>query len=123
LDVVISDGDGALSLTFFNQAWRAKELRVGARGVFAGKITRYRGQPQLAHPDYEMFTADHDLSDPQAAEQWARTPIPIYPATSTMSSWKVQRAISHVLDVLGDVPDPVDERVRASEKLVGLREA
>ena len=55
LEVRISDGTGILSLTFFNQAWRAKELRPGVRGIFAGKVGDYRGTLQLAHPDYELF--------------------------------------------------------------------
>ena len=37
LEVVISDGQGDLSLTFFNQAWRVKDLRPGRRGIFAGQ--------------------------------------------------------------------------------------
>lgn len=33
LEVVISDGQGDLSLTFFNQAWRVKDLQPGRRGI------------------------------------------------------------------------------------------
>src|SRR5690554_2511550 len=47
LEAVISDGIGSLSLTFFaknpGQAeWRQQQLRVGARGVFSGKVGWYR---------------------------------------------------------------------------------
>ena len=55
LEVVISDGNGELSLTFFNQSWRMKELQPGRRGTFAGKVGQYRHTKQLAHPDYELF--------------------------------------------------------------------
>ena len=44
-----------LTLTFFNQAWRAKRAAAGRRGIFAGKVGDYRGAQQLAHPDYELF--------------------------------------------------------------------
>ena len=37
LEAKISDGTGILTLTFFNQAWRARELVPGARGIFAGR--------------------------------------------------------------------------------------
>jgi len=37
LEVTLTDGTGLLTLTFFNQAWRSRELRPGARGIFAGK--------------------------------------------------------------------------------------
>ncbi len=56
LEVSITDGRGFLTLTFFNQKWRAAELRPGVRGIFAGKVGEYRGVRQLAHPDYELFT-------------------------------------------------------------------
>ena len=43
LEVVISDGNGEMSLTFFGQSWRMKDLRPGRRGVFSGKVGEYRG--------------------------------------------------------------------------------
>ncbi|WP_066040619.1 ATP-dependent DNA helicase RecG [Herbiconiux solani] len=55
LEVSISDGKGFISLTFFNQAWRARDLRPGVRGMFTGKVSDYRGALQLAHPDYQLF--------------------------------------------------------------------
>ena len=88
LEVRITDGEGMLSLTFFNQAWRAKELKPGARGLFAGKISAYQGKLQLAHPDYELFP--EEISE-QDAKAWADLPIPIYPATSKVTTWMIQR--------------------------------
>src|SRR5688500_5655828 len=78
LEVVISDGHGDLSLTFFNQSWRVKDLKPGRRGIFAGKVGEYRGTKQLAHPDYELF-ADEETAR-MTAEANANLPIPIYPA-------------------------------------------
>ena len=58
LEVRITDGNGTMSLTFFNQAWRQKDLVPGSRGLFAGKTGIYQGKIQLAHPDYELFPED-----------------------------------------------------------------
>lgn len=55
LEVRITDGNGFMSLTFFNQAWRVRYLRPGAQGIFSGKVTRYRDQLQLQHPAYQLF--------------------------------------------------------------------
>jgi ATP-dependent DNA helicase RecG len=44
LEVRITDGHGSMSLSFFNQAWRQKDLRPGLRGLFAGKIGSFRIQ-------------------------------------------------------------------------------
>ena len=102
LEVSITDGRGFLTLTFFNQKWRAAELRPGVRGIFAGKVGEYRGVRQLAHPDYELFTdaearrpaatvASRSARSRRQAREWAEQPIPIYPATSTLASWQLGR--------------------------------
>lgn len=121
LEVVISDGQGDLSLTFFNQSWRVKDLRPGRRGIFSGKVGEYRGAKQLAHPDYELFE-DEDTARINA-QAYANLPIPIYPATSTVQSWKVKTIVDLVLDGLGDVPDPLPAPLRARHGLLDARTA
>ena len=122
LEVRISDGRGILTLTFFNQAWRVKELRPGVRGIFAGKVGEYRGSRQLTHPDYELFEPDADTSD-NAAEKWAEQPIPIYPAMASVASWQLQKAIGVALDLLPAQDDPIPDAVRAARKLTSYSRA
>ena len=126
LEVKISDGEGILTLTFFNQAWRSRELLPGVRGIFAGKVSAYRGALQLAHPDYELFEPDAENAvspGSAAAKDWAQTPIPIYPATGTVASWQVQKAVGLALDALGPVPDPVPDAIVVERGLVPYRDA
>lgn len=120
LEVTIGDGTGILTLTFFNQAWRANELKTGVRGIFAGKVGVYNNHRQLAHPDYELFDDDTDAggADPERAKAWAELPIPIYPATATVASWQLQKAIGVVLDTLPPIEDPVPDAVRSSRGLM-----
>ena len=116
LEVVISDGQGRLNLTFFNQKWRANELRPGLRGIFAGKVGDYRGSYQLAHPQYQLFPDDAEapaLADAQA-KAWSEAPIPIYPATSTITSWNLRQSVELVLDALPPQEDPVPRSVRSA---------
>lgn len=115
LEVTISDGKGIVTLTFFNQAWRANELKPGVRGIFAGKVGDYRGSLQLAHPDYELF---EQQAEPGLATAWAQQPIPIYPATATVSSWQVQKAIAQVLDALPPLEDPVPAHIARARGLM-----
>jgi ATP-dependent DNA helicase RecG len=123
LEVKISDGVGVLTLTFFNQAWRAKDLVPGVRGIFAGKVTDYRGAAQLTHPDYELFEPTESAAADDTAHKWAETPIPIYPATSTVASWQSQKAIELVLDSVAVFEDPVPADVRLSRSLLSFGQA
>ena len=125
LEVTISDGQGRLLLTFFNQSWRARELVPGVRGIFAGKVTVYRGALQLSHPDYELFDTERPGASgiDTVARTWAQTPIPIYPSTGNLASWQIHKSISVTLDVLGHIMDPVPEWVVREQHLLSFREA
>ncbi len=122
VEVRIGDGAGVLTLTFFNQPWRARELQPGSRGIFAGKVTDYRGAKQLAHPDYELFGAREE-ADAEAARAWAELPIPIYPATSAVASWQVQKAVGVVLDAIPPLDDPIPAELRRGRELLDYARA
>ena len=128
IEARITDGTGSLTLTFFNQPWRANELRAGRRGMFAGKVSEYRNSFQLQHPDYVFFDDDDeapnaDALDEAAAKAWADAPVPIYPATAALPSWRIATTAKMVVEALGEVPDPLSPELLRSEKLLGLREA
>ncbi|WP_442966246.1 ATP-dependent DNA helicase RecG [Rathayibacter sp. VKM Ac-2754] len=125
LEVVISDGTGTLSLTFFNQSWRMAKLHRGARGIFAGTVSMFRQTKQLTHPDYRLFDDEEAAAagGVELAKDWAERPIPIYPATSALSSWQLQSAMAVLLDGLGAVPDPMPDSVRSGRSLMPLGEA
>ncbi|QIM16695.1 ATP-dependent DNA helicase RecG [Leucobacter insecticola] len=125
LEIRITDGTGSLVLTYFNQPWRAQELTAGRRGIFAGKVSAYRNQLQLQHPDYELFENREDAPggaklDEAAALAWAETPVPIYPATAQLTSWNIQKAIAVTLDALGPVEDPLPAEIRNSEEVIAF---
>ncbi|MCX7522095.1 ATP-dependent DNA helicase RecG [Microbacterium sp. STN6] len=122
-EVRISDGSGILLLTFFNQPWRSRELKPGVRGIFAGKVTDYHGTLQLAHPDYELFEEGEGVPVDEAARKWAMAPIPIYPATSTITSWQLQKAMAVALDGLHALDEVIPADVRRARGLLGHRDA
>lgn len=120
LEVTLTDGTGLITLTFFNQAWRKRDLHPGVRGIFAGKVSHYRGGKQLSHPDYELF--DQPPSD-DVSQQWAETPIPLYPAKQSLASWQIQKSIGIVLDQLDPLENPFPGSLVDSRELVSYDQA
>jgi ATP-dependent DNA helicase RecG len=120
LEVRITDGHRPLTCTFFNQAWRERELLPGKRGMFAGKVNAFRGNLQLANPEYQLLDED---SDESTVEEFANALIPVYPAAAGLPTWSIGRCVRQVLDVWDGTEDPLPESLRREHKLAGLEES
>jgi len=131
LEVKITDGNGFVTATFFNQAWRAQKLKPGVRGLWSGKIGSYNGKLQLSHPDYALFV---DEIEDEVAKAWAELPIPIYPASSTCTTWMIQRSVRIILDGMPSIQDelpaeyaegflPLEQAIRQVHQPKTLQEA
>ncbi|MET4588678.1 ATP-dependent DNA helicase RecG [Arthrobacter sp. 754] len=117
-------GHGTLKVTFFN-GFRAKaELLPGRRVMFSGKVTRYGSSLSLTNPDFNLLDEDPDMPgvDP---EKLAAMPVPVYPATSKLTSWSIQKVIATLLETLDldDLPDPLPEPVVRREKFLPVAQA
>lgn len=121
LEVVVTDGKAKLSLTFFNQAWRERDLRVGRQGLFAGKVGIFNGKRQLSHPDYELIPDGSDVDS--AIGQFAGKYLPVYPATAKMPSWKLAQCIKLAVDALDGVADFLPEDIRLKHGYPTLKKA
>jgi ATP-dependent DNA helicase RecG len=127
LEVIVADEAGrTLTLTFFNQAWRAKELVAGRWGLFAGKVAQFRGRLQLNSPQYQLLAEDAAPGPAgpadtavSAIEEFAGTLIPVYPATAEIPTWNIAKAVHTVLDMVPDPPDPLPRSLRESLSLLG----
>ena len=121
LEVVVTDGQAKLLLTFFNQVWRERELKVGRQGLFAGKITLFNGKRQLSHPEYHLIP-DGDNVD-GAIDDFAGRLIPIYPATSKLPSWKIEQSIEILLDQIRDLDDLLPKEILERDQLISYTRA
>ncbi|WP_306231334.1 ATP-dependent DNA helicase RecG [Agrococcus beijingensis] len=122
--ITITDGESSLDTAFFNQPWRTGELHQGVTALFSGTVGVYKNRRQLAHPTYEAFDEEAGVD----AEQWALQPVPIYPATATVTTKQLEGAVALVLDKLtegewGEPADPLPAEVRAEHGLMPLGEA
>jgi ATP-dependent DNA helicase RecG len=117
LEVTVGDGTGGvLGLTFFNQAWRERDLKPGRWGLFAGKVTEFRGKRQLNGPDYVIL----DDREDGEIEEFAGALIPVYPAAAAVPTWVIARCVRVVLDTFEPPPDPLPSDLRARRKLLDL---
>jgi ATP-dependent DNA helicase RecG len=121
LEVVVTDGTDKLSLTFFNQAWREKDLKVGRQGLFAGKVGVFNNKKQLAHPDYEMIPDGSDVDS--AVEGFAGKYLPVYPASAKMPSWKISQCAQLAIGSLEEIQDFLPTSIREKHKYPSLHQA
>jgi ATP-dependent DNA helicase RecG len=54
VEVDLFDGSSYLRVTFFNQAWRARQLQEGAEVTVFGKVERYKGRRQMTNPVVDL---------------------------------------------------------------------
>ncbi len=124
-DVVVTDGTGSITLTFFyknkNTAdWRVRTLPVGWEGLFAGEVSsfspggdRSRRKLQLTHP--EVGDDQHEIV--------AGELVPVYPARQKLPTWEIARAVKVLLETVELGADPLPPELRDSHELLPLREA
>ncbi len=101
--IVIDDGTGMLTGTWFNQPYMKDRFKDGERVLFFGKTDFYKGW-QIANPDFELLdTAEEDFI------HLGRI-VPVYPATERLS----QRVLrSMVYEVLAHMPKAFAELLPA----------
>ena len=121
LEVIVTDGSAKMSLTFFNQAWREKDLRVGRQGLFAGKVGVFNGKRQLAHPDYEMIPDGNDVDS--AVAEFAGKYLPMYPASAKLPSWKIAQCINLSIGALDEIADFMPEKILSDRDYPSLQQA
>ncbi|MGP4033787.1 ATP-dependent DNA helicase RecG [Pseudarthrobacter sp. 1C304] len=123
-DVVITDDDGTLKVSFFNGHRARHELLPGRRALFFGKITRYQGVLGLTNPDFQLLDEDPDIAgmDP---EKLAAMPIPVYPATAKLTSLAIHKVVKTLLATadLDALPDPLPADIAAREKFLPVADA
>ncbi|MDQ1485566.1 MAG: ATP-dependent helicase RecG, partial [Actinomycetota bacterium] len=118
-DVTVTDGTRSMTLTFFNQPWQQRNLRMGRKAFFAGKVDEFRGKRQLTNPEVQLVDDEEGVFD----AEFAGAIIPVYPATAKVNTFLVHRCVTLALDTLDESDDPMPQAIRDDLKLVGLREA
>lgn len=105
----VTDGEGLLNITFYNNKYIGKMLKEGEEYLFFGKAVRNRyGAREMASPLFQK---------PQSASAIR----PIYPSTAALPSKTIEKCVRAVFDALdAPIPDILPEHIRLQNKLCTL---
>lgn len=107
----VTDGDDAISLTFFNNKYIDKMLKTDEEYLFYGKITfgKYNAR--------EMITPLF-IKTSQSVEV-----RPIYPQNKDISSKIIQQTVANALKEIDDIPDYLPDYILKKYNLISLDSA
>jgi ATP-dependent DNA helicase RecG len=113
VEVVVGDGTSVLNITFFNQAWREKQLSVGTEASFFGKLEVYRGKRQMTNPVVDVVG--------RAGEKTGVI-VPVYPQSgkAEVFTWQLRALVDDALKKCAPrgFADPLDEAILDANDLV-----
>jgi ATP-dependent DNA helicase RecG len=113
--ITVADDTGKMSLTFFNQAWREKQLQPGMEVAVFGKAEMYRNYLQMTNPVVD-----------RVGDQTGGI-VPIYPQSekSRISSWDLARFIKDALEKCGPrgINDPLPADIIAAHGFMSRGDA
>ncbi|MCL4825594.1 MAG: hypothetical protein KJZ57_15390, partial [Anaerolineales bacterium] len=114
-EAVITDGTGALRLTWFNQPWIANRMKVGDNIAASGKLTQALGRLVMTNPDFEPVEAEHLHTN---------RIVPIYPLTQRITQKWLRGLMGQVVNYWSPaLVDHLPDSIRTSAGLLPLSRA
>jgi ATP-dependent DNA helicase RecG len=114
-EVIVSDGSGALRVTWFNQPWITKSLSEGTQVVLSGKVDQYLGRLGMNNPEYELLD-EKNLHTNRI--------VPVYPLTAKLTQRWLRSQMDKVVNYWAiRVEDPLPETLLKKADLLDLPEA
>ena len=92
-----------MDITFFNQPFRARQLQPGTVAAFSGKVTTFRGRPQMTNPDVELISSDEESFEGKI--------VPVHSAVGEMTPVRIRSAVGNALRRARPILDPVPRSV------------
>lgn len=113
LRVSVHDGTSVFALVFFNQPWRAKQLRPGTFIAAKGKVSMFKGTRQMTSPLVDV------IKDPEDAVKI----VPVYPATAEIQTSFLRRIVRAALEDFSPLADPLPAEMRLRHGLPARTDA
>ena len=107
---LVGDATGSLSLTFFNQPWRERQLKTDLEVAVFGKPELFRGKMQMVNPVVDII-----------GDKTGRI-VPIYPQSekANLSTWELASWVRNALDRAAPrtISDPLPLQIRERLKMI-----
>ncbi len=115
IEVILSDGTGALRLSYFNQPWLVNRLKSGSAISVSGKVEQYLGRLVMNNPDYEPIDEE---------SLHTNRIVPVYSLAERISQQWLRKQMWQVVSYWAPaVVDALPESVRQAAELMPLGEA
>lgn len=112
VEAIISDGSGALKVTWFNQPWIINKLKEKSQISLSGKIDQYLGRLVVNNPEWSIIEREHLT---------AKGITPVYPLTAKITqNWLRLRMEDIVQQWASKVSDPLPLSLRESAEVMDL---
>ena len=125
VELGVHDGTAGMTVVFFNQAWRARQLPSGTEALFFGKVDRFRGARQMTNPVVDVVVGAGEADGEEARRRRTLRILPVYRASAKvgLSSWDIGTWVEEAIRRAGPMADPLPERWRRELGLVGRTRA
>ena len=100
IEATVNDGHGVLTVVWFNQGFRERQLTPGSEVALSGKVERYRGRLQMQSPDADV------LDRPSESLITGRV-VPVHSTAGGVGPGHLRRAIHTALITALPMPDPL----------------
>ena len=115
IEAILSDGTGALRLSWFNQPWMANRLKEEMQISVSGKVEQYLGRLVMNQPDWEPVDIEHLHTN---------RIVPIYPLTAKITQKWLRNLMNQVVTYWAPaVVDLLPESTRKDARLMPLGQA
>ena len=115
-EAVVGDGASLLTVTWFNQPFRERQLTVGAEVALSGKLDRFRGKLQMKSPAVDVLNASSE------SLVTARV-VPVHPSAKGVTPGHLRRGIHNALTRARPIGDPLPPDMRQRLGLISRDQA
>ncbi len=112
VEAEVADQSGSIRCVWFNQAFRANQLREGTEVAISGKLETGRGRRQMNSPAVDVLTSDLESLVTGRV-------VPIHPAVGEVGPGHMRRAVHNALLRSRPIHDPLPDELITRLGLLG----